>query len=205
MPILLMFIVCSIATLCSSVYAVWTYCNNQIQPNSDVFSAVLAEFIYTPEDVLPDEGFDERQENHLYLIRNILDHATYGINDGDKKVIHDYLKSYGAIYGAQNVSGGNLKHILATESSVAGKVQFAMKKISDTEYHAFTFSQDDLEKSIDGAYIEVYKTVMEYQQTEQGEMRWVDTRGYKGQAKTGWCQTDKKDVYSILIDTWEET
>ena len=148
-PMMFMAIVCSLCLVVSGVYAVWTYCNPKVDSVWGEFGVGISEFIYKPEEILPDEEQNEFKENHVYLIQNVLDHVQYGINSNDKTVIHDYLKNYGVLFGAQNVSGGNLKHILASDGSVAGGVQFAMEKISDTVYYTYTFSQSDINGSLD--------------------------------------------------------
>ena len=188
-----------------TVYASWTFAGDFMASVDTNLDLSIKEFEFAPEEVLPDEDQNQFKQNHMYLIENILNHVQYGINSYDKMVIHDYLEDYGAVYGAQNVSGGNLKHVLAADSSVAGGVQFAMKRISDTEYHTFTFAQSELNNTTQGNYLEVYKTVMVYGADANGTVCWHAPLGYKGRAKAAWCETDKKDVYSIDVNSWEKT
>lgn len=209
-PLFLIMGICFIAASIGGVWASWRYVRIDVESISVDTSVSITDFGYKPEEVLPDQEYDKIKENHVYLINNILYYTSYNINTGNKKVIHDYLDEYGVIYGNQNVSGGNLKHVLAASDSVSGGIQFAMSKISDTEYHTFTFSQNDLDNAEDGIYsltdncIEVYKTVMIYAENDKGTMEWQAVRAYQGKAKTTWCSTDKGRVFSINISTWVE-
>ncbi|MBO7187855.1 MAG: hypothetical protein J6V68_05660 [Clostridia bacterium] len=197
------------------VYATWGYAYSaDIEDSSFYLDTGIVEFYYKPEEVLPnDEEANEAHSNHLVLIRNIISDTSYNINDGSKKVIHEYLGDFGVLYGNYNAtSGGTLKKVLVGQSPEAANVQFMMKKVSDTEYNTYSFSEQDLANAqrnnfrLPDGYIEVYKTIMEYIEDEDGEMRWVATRSYKGRAQTGTCSVGEKNktVFSIRYDTWIE-
>ena len=204
--ILLLSIVLIMSFTCLGVYATWTY-NAFIDDVETPIIPIVKEFEYRPEEVLPGDKEDTQlHENHYNLLTSIVNHVDYGLNASKKPIIRELLlKEHGVVYGDQNVSGGNLKHVLAAESSVAGGVQFAMKRISDTEYHTFTFVQSELNNTTQGNYLEVYKTVMVYSADANGKVCWHAPLGYKGRAKAAWCETDKKDVYSIDVNSWEKT
>ena len=198
------------------VYASWTYARDPISPVSgNPINVSFVEFTFAPEEVLPgDEVANEAHGNHLIVIQNIIELSDYNINDGSKKVILNYLNNYGVVYGNYNAtSGGTLKKALVGQDETAANVQFMMMKKSDTEYHTYTFYQDDLDDARRGSYtlpdgyIQVYKTIMEYIETENGQMRWVATRSYEGKAKANTCNVGEKNktVFSIVYGTWVET
>lgn len=81
------------------------------------------------------------------------------------------------IYGNQNVQGGNLKHILTSQTN-AENVQFCITRISATEYHTYTFSQNLLNATAYGNQIEVYKTVM----VKDEDGIWSAPKSFKGVA-----------------------
>lgn len=203
--LLMIFVLVVIMATIAGVYAEWYYAVGKANHEEANLALGMTAFAYAPEEVLPDEEQDKLKENHFYLVDNILHHSRYGVNGGDKDVIHSYLEDFGAVYGNQNVSGGNLKFVLAAENSVAGNVQFMMVKISDTEYHAYTFSAVELEDKLNGDIIEVYKTIMVYGDDGQGDEVWYAPKSFKGEATLGYCQTDKGRIRSILVETWHET
>ncbi len=197
------------------VFATWKYAElSPVEAESSVYVS-MGELVLFPEDVLPDdEEADQAQGNHLVLIQNIVLYTDYNINTGSKKVIEEYLDNFGVVYGNYKAtSGGTLSKVLANQSPEAANVQFMMTKISETEYNAYTFSQRDLSNAegnnapLPDGYIEVYKTIIEYIETENGQMKWVATRSYIGKALTGECAVGEKNktVYSIMYKTWVET
>ena len=211
--LLLVFLMFAVVAI-PGVFATWQYSySNDIEDKNTSFGVSVNEFIYKPEEVLPDEEADKVGGNHMILIRNILRETDYNINDGSKDVIHDYLNDVGVIYGNYNAtSGGTLKKVLVGQDPSAANVQFMMVKKSDTEYHTYSFSQEDLDNarrnnfSLPDGYIEVYKTVMVYAENENGQKERTAPRAYIGKAKTGTCVAEKnKTVYSIIYGTWVET
>ena len=213
----ILLVVFAVVTISSTagVYATWAYSyGDNITDMDHSFGVGIVEFYYAPEEVLPnDEEANEAHSNHLILIQNIISETDYNINDGSKKVIHEYLGDFGVVYGNYNAtSGGTLKKVLVGQSPEASNVQFMMHKVSDTEYNTYSFSEQDLANAqrnnfpMPDGYIEVYKTIMEYIEDDNGEMHWVATRSYKGRAQTGTCSVGEKNktVFSILYDTWIE-
>ena len=118
-------------------------------------------------------------ENHYSLIEKILNEASYGLNATKKPIVHELLTKPGdVVYCNQTVQGGNLKHMLLDAAEGAEFLYFVVTKISDTEYHAFTFVEDALGGPY-GSEIEVYKTVMVC--GDNGI--WTAPNSYKGYAK----------------------
>lgn len=165
-----------------SVWGAWLYNFDQAQTDIS-FKSSIGEFYYASEEILPDVEDPKKKENHLLLVENVLYHARYGINGGDKDVIHSYLDTDGAmIYGNQNVSGGNLKHVLV-KNTTAENVQFCMTRISATEYHCYTFGVNELGETPEGEYLLVYKTIMIYGVNPQGVTEWYSLGSAMGYAK----------------------
>ena len=174
---LLIFVSCLTTT---GVFATWRYSNPDvaIQSQNVNVGVGIGGFIYKPEQILPGIEADKLDENHLDLVNNILYEASYGLNATKKPVIHEYLSAdNNVIYGNQNVSGGNLKHVL-TNKTGAENLQFAIKRISATEYHTYTFSETTLRNTMIGQTMLAYKTIM-----VKGEVgKWTATRSYQGVA-----------------------
>jgi hypothetical protein len=139
----------------------------------------MSVFDYSPEEIVPGgETSAVVGENHLLLIKQILDEADYGLNATKKPIIHKYLKNVGdVIYCSQNVQGGNLKHLMIDGVSEAEKLYFVTTKISDTEYHTFTMRYADITGNPVGTEIEAYKTIM------VKEDKWVAKTSYYGAIK----------------------
>lgn len=177
---LLLFLLLSLTF--GGTYAAWIYSNSVIdirQPTP--ISPILGEFVYKLDEILPgDQEASKLDENHVVLIQNILDEASYGLNATAKPIIHEYLGNYGIVYSGQTTSGGNLKHILTHKTS-SEKLSFVVVKISDTEYHSFTFADRELygDSVVLGVTeITVYKSVM-----IRGENGiWTSPRSYVGVA-----------------------
>ena len=180
------------------VFATWQYTTISPNDTSDTFSITTSEFEYTVEEVLPgDEEADKLGENHLLLIERILNEIDYGLNATKKPIMHNYLKKDGDIvYGNQQVSGGNLKHILI-DGTTAEKLMFLVTRISATEYHAYTFSAYQSSNTAMGEYIEAYKTVLV---KENGV--WDASKSYLGKAKVFYSAVS---VRSVDITTWVQT
>lgn len=122
----------------------------------------LGVFDYPPEQILPDDNVSSSLgENHLLLITEIIENKSYGLNATKKPIIHNYLKKLGdVIYCSQKVQGGNLKHLMIDSVSEAERLYFVITEISDTEYHAFTMTYDDITDNPVGTKIVAYLTVL---------------------------------------------
>ncbi len=191
-----------------SVYATFQFAGLPPDPGQTDLRLDIITFEYKPEEVLPGGGTGGGEsgeggttaplgENHLKLITNLVDEKDYGLNATKKPVIHELLDNPGDIvYSDQNVTGGNLKHIMPSFSSETEKLYFVITKISDTEYHAFTFTASDRLLPI-GTDIAVYKTIMR----KDGKGVWAATSSYKGYAKV-----NAPGIVSRAIDvsTWRD-
>ena len=176
--LLTLLMLCVVCVSVSGVYATWKYTQNKIEDKQNQISLGVDEFVFTPEEVLPDEEFDQLGENHVELINNILNEVRYGLNSTQKDIIHKYLVNVGdIIYCDQKVEGGNLKHLMLDGANVE-HLLFLIVKVSDSEYHTYTYTENDIDKAILGTRITVYKTVME----KDANGVWDATRSYVGTA-----------------------
>ena len=190
------------------VFAVWIYPNGVSDPQDTPISISMSVFDYTPEEVLPggDENDEEivAGENHFSLIDRILNEKekSYGLNINDNSVLHDYLHTYGVVYSNQKVSGGNLKFVLDASNNTYG-LYYCLEKISDTEYHCYTFSTDAL-STASGAGLEIlaFNTIL--LKTDI----WRATTSYSGYAivrplTSLSVSADPQSIpYSIDMSTW---
>ena len=97
LSIFLIALVCVVSALTMSVNAQWLYHDPTIMFNQGVDTSVnLVEFEYTPEEVLPGGSGNTEQvivgQNHLMLIKNIVDHVTYGLNATSKPIVKELLE-----------------------------------------------------------------------------------------------------------------
>ena len=205
-PLLLCF---TVLVSVGGAYATWKYA--ALGPAEDDFevSVPIADFEYPPEEILPGGDNDIEVElggNHFALIDLILNERIkgYGLNYSDSVVLHKYLDRQEVVYSNQKVSGGNLKFILDPKNNTHG-LYYCLTKISDTEYHAYTFPIDYLESAAQtGAEIIAYKTLLI--KTDD----WDATLSYEGYAKVK--SLSSLDVssdpncipYSIDISTWHK-
>lgn len=174
--VLMLTLVC---TSVSGVFAFWQYSHLSPDAAGGGLTSGMSVFDYPPEEIVPGgETSAVVGENHLLLIKQILNEADYGLNATKKPIIHKYLKNVGdVIYCSQNVQGGNLKHLMIDGVSEAEKLYFVTTKISDTEYHTFTFRYADIRDNPVGTEIEAYKTIM------VKEDKWVAKISYYGAVK----------------------
>ena len=178
-----------------SVFGSWLY---YLEPTGMAQGEAFVDvglFDYPPEEVLPgDKEATNLHENHFNLINSIVNHVDYGLNASKKPIIRELLlANHGVVYGDQNVSGGNLKHMLLNTSDV-NALMYVVEYVSDTEFIAYTFHQNELGSGNLGAYIEVYKTII----VKDG--KWKATTSYKGKAKV---VRPGVVSYSIDVKTWE--
>ncbi len=203
-PAILILLVCIVSMFGVSLKAEWLYPDMSLSFEKDVDVNVgLTEFEYTPEEVLPGGDNNEQVqvgENHMTLINNIVNHVTYGLNATSKPIVRELLEDgVPVVYSNQNVSGGNLKHMLINDSSMEA-LDFAVEYETDTFYTAYTFASKHLISSSVGSTIDVYKTDIVY---EQG--RWVAKRSYKGTAKVSRVRGGNKQIINIDVSSWVET
>ena len=162
------------------VYASWQYVG---VPATDVHTQLdcnISVFEYPPEQVLPGGGaaVAPMGENHLKLINNLLNEPSYGLNATKKPIIHNLLEETGSIvYSNQQVTSGNLKHIMPDFSEETEKLYFVIISVSNTEYVAYTLLESDTMLPI-GTYVPVYRTVLA---KENG--KWVAKSSWGGYAK----------------------
>ncbi len=181
------------------------------------FTAGMVDFGYTPEEILPGGGGQAPGEdssggstevtpgeNHYVLIDLVLNENDkgYGLNINNNVVLHQYLRREGAVYCNQKVSGGNLKFILDPTNNTHG-LYYALLRISDTEYHCFTFSEEELISAEEtGSEINVYKTLLI--KTDE----WRATKSYLGHAPVismrsiGVSADSQSEPYTIDMAKW---
>ena len=195
-----------LAMVVPGVYGNWSYYIDSPVVDEANRGIILGGFYYNSQEILPDSSEDiKNKENHYLLIENILNHNKYGLNRNDKEVIHNYLGEDGNIlYGQQNVSGGNLKHVLVKNTS-AENVQFVITRISATEYHAYTYKVADLNGTAMGSYLEAYKTILVYGEHEDGEAEWHLHGSLHGYAKAFAPKVVSKSVDITTFTTVKPT
>ncbi len=180
------------------VYATWQYSFLPVAGQDVQVGVGLIDFYYKPEEILP--GGDDAttlHENHLNLINNIVNHIDYGLNATKKPIVLELLlEEKDKVYSNQNVTGGNLKHMLLDSSDVEN-LMFVVEYISDVEFAAYTFSGKQATYSNMDAYVTVYKT-----QIIKEDGRWKATRSFSGQAKV--FRPTVVNI-SVNIDTWSST
>lgn len=153
-------------TATTGVFAIWKFAEGaeSVETPKDV---ILGNFEYTAEEILPggdqNDGPIEIGQNHHVLIDLVLneDQKGYGLNINDNVLIHQYLKRQPVIYSNQKVSGGNLKFILDPQKNTHG-LYYAVEYVSDTLYHCYTFSTNELTTAAGTANeIVVFRTNLE--------------------------------------------
>ncbi len=205
LPLIILVIILMLCPLVVSLNAEWIYpdMSLSLEKDSDI-NVELIEFEYTPEEILPGGNNNEQVQvgqNHLLLIKNVVDHVTYGLNATSKPIVRELLEDGAtAVYSNQNVSGGNLKHMLIQDSSMEA-LDFAVKYETSTFYSTFTFESKWISSNSNvGKEIDVYKTDMIY---ENGT--WVAKRSYKGTAKVARVTVKNKQIINIDVFSWTQT
>ena len=196
----------------SGVYAIWVYPEIPLPPISDALGLDMGIFEYAPEEILPggdaNDGTVTPGESHLGLMGLVLNEATnFGLNLGDKSVIHSNLQTRTVLFCNQNASGKNLKHLLNNKDNTYG-LYFCVEKVTDTMYYLYSFALSDLPDM--GGHlgeISVYKTVMEKTDIWRGTVSYLGHAQVKGLTEMGASPLNDKDtsVYSIDVTTWHHT
>ena len=192
--------VIAVAILTSGVYALWIYPTPADGTSNGIGLSVL-DFGYAPEEVLPgDKEATNLHENHNNLITNIVNHIDYGLNATKKPIVRKLLEDgVPVVYCDQNVSGGNLKHMMLSSSDVE-QLMFCVEYSSDTEYIAYTFSGKLVANVNVGKTIEVYKTIIE----KGSNGKWVATKSYHGTAVISAVRASSSEtLLSIDVSTWK--
>lgn len=187
----------------SGVFAAWQYALGFVDDQSSYVGVSLSAFDYPPEEVLPDdEEADKIGENHLDLIKKILNEVSYGLNATKKPIIHETLNKVGdVIYSQQNVQGGNLKHLMIDKTS-SYSLLFQIEYVSDNEYITYTYVAGDLSTFPIGDEIQAYKTVMQCTYSEEdGLIKWRAPVSYYGKAKVANSKISSS-IRSIDSSTW---
>ena len=172
-------------------YAQWIFSDLTMEPKDNGNALRLSPFMYTPEEILPDEEeTSELQKNHLELLHNILYHQKYGLNYSN--TLDNAIDRYLILRSQENISGGNLKHLFTTRESEL--LDFVIQYASETEYVLYTFEDDALESgTINSSRIPTYKIVLVY---ENGE--WVAGGAVKGHAIIRQFTTSNNKKYRTI-------
>ena len=110
------------------------------------------------EDLPDDDIATQLGQNHMDLIQKIINDLRYGLNSTSSTLMHNYLKKDGdVLYCEQQVSGGNLKHLMI-DGTAAYALLFQIEYVSATDYHIYTYNHADAEQFAIGSSIEVYFT-----------------------------------------------
>lgn len=142
------------AAFISNVFAVWEY---PMKANSVTrwISISLEDFIYTPEEVLPND--------QQLMVDSVLN-STKGLNASsqwDKAYLDVNFSKYGnLLYSRQDVLDLNISVRMSTrfETEETADVDFVIHKISDTECYLYTISKSDVDSASVGDNIVVYRT-----------------------------------------------
>ena len=197
------------------VSASWLYAEALLPPASSPVGMTMEIFEYAPEEILPGEGEDGEGtgtvtpgENHLGLLGLVLNEATnFGLNLGDKSVIHANLQNRTVVFCNQNASGKNLKHLLNDDDNTFG-LYFCVEKVTDTVYNLYSFSVNAL-PDMGGTMgeIEVYKTVIEKTDIWRGTVSYLGHAEVKSLSAMGVQVLNEKNTskYSIDPATWHNT
>ena len=167
---------CALLLLASTggAYATWLYANGDAEERSENMGLTLFEFVWKPEEILPTET---PGENYLSLLNSILNNSKVGLNS-KKDTLADAVIQYKVVHCSQNVTGGNLKHLLDVFSSSNDKLDFIVQHITDEEFHVYMFESDDIDNGIVGTTrIKVYKTIL----VDEGN-KWVARESQFGHA-----------------------
>ena len=150
------------ATICTflfcsgivGVYAFWSY-PLMNEEDTERVELSLTDFLYKPEEVLPDEEEDsELQRNHMDIIWELLFNSKMGLNS-KKDSLADSVEQHGLLHYLENVQGGNLKHLI--DVTDGGKnLGFVLEYIDETQFYGYTFYRIDQEL---GTRITVYRTL----------------------------------------------
>ncbi len=144
--------------LCSGIagaYALWVYPTSDIEEDTQQVGFGMAEFLYKPEEILPDEEEDsEQQRNHMDIIWELLFNSKMGLNS-KKDSLANSVEQHGLLHYLENVQGGNLKHLI--DVTDGGKnLGFVLEYIDETQFYGYTFYRIDQEL---GVRITVYRTL----------------------------------------------
>ena len=179
------------------VYARWQFVSTPPASQSAILDVSLGEFLYRPEEVLPDDDEADKDLNHLSLVGRVLDDMTYGLNNGSKPIIHNVLNDTGYLYCEQHTTQGQIKKLLL-DGTDSENVRFVIAKISDTEYHIYTYNDGECDDAnLNSTEIVTYKTYL----IKGTDGVWTATESHPGYAQV--FEPNVKHVdRAVNVSTW---
>lgn len=189
------------------VSATRMYTKESVAPESENLGSVsLGFFEFAPEEILPGGGMVETPlgGDHFTLVDLILNENDkgYGLNINNNVLIHQYLRTKSVIYSNQKVSSGNLKFIIDPGNNTHG-LYYCIEKVTDTEYHCYTFSQYSLESAgSSGSEIAVYRTHLIKTDIWRATTSYLGKATVKSLSALGESADPKSVPYSIDVTTW---
>jgi hypothetical protein len=191
----------------AGVAATFTYIDNPVSVIANQNFGV-AQFEYAPEEVLPDTPEDTvNQSNHHAVIHELLFNNKMGLNGGGTSV-PSQVEKYGLLPYLQNITGGNLKHLI--DVSEGGKnLGFDLEYINDDSFYAYSYYRYD---HTHGETIVAYRTLIEkntdpnYDHDGDGRMdKWKASTSVQGWAPALEYAYDKKQgkmQFRIDVEKW---
>ena len=185
----------------ASAYATWIYPEAPSKGMGQV-GIQLQEFVYKPDEVLPDDGeASAQQKNHLDVVNELLFNSKMGANT--KNALTNAIKKEGLLNYLETIQGGNLKHLI--DSTDGGKnLGFVMVYVDETQFYAYTFYRLN---HTGGERIVVYKTLIKQNSDptidvdKNGKMDdWV---AYSSLSGTAEATVLSGNQYTIIVDTWQ--
>ena len=173
-------------------YATWIFAEEPAVSKQDSNSIILSEFVWAPEEILPDVT---PGQNYLDLYESILNNMKGGLNSS-KDTLEEALFSDddGLLHGDENVSGGNLKHLFITSASK--ELDFIAQRISNTEIHVYMYQASQAKGGAVGVtQIKVYMTIYRL----DGE-DWLGAEAQLGTATVQYMPNS--NIIAIDVNTW---
>ena len=173
-------------------YATWIFAEEPAVSKQDSNSIILSEFVWAPEEILPDVT---PGQNYLDLYESILNNNKGGLNSSKDTLENALFKDdEGLLHGDENVSGGNLKHLFVTSAS--RELDFIAQRISNTEIHVYMYQASQAKGGAVGVTkINVYMTIY----LSDGE----DWEGAEAQLGTAIVQyMPNSNIIAIDVGTW---
>ena len=183
------------------VFAVWFYANGTPSPRSDDVGITLAEFVYKPADILPED--ESLGEDYIQLLESILNNGKIGLNSGKGDTLEAAVQKNEILHWDQNIQGGNLKFLKDFLVGGARELDYVMHYVSDTEFHVYKYENDDVDQGTPNVTrIKVYKTILikedgtwtgKESQLGYATLRYVPNSSHIGIIPTEWVRGNMPD------------
>ena len=151
-------------------------------------------------------GIEEGTDYESYILLFLTNSNGYGLNDSHKgNVVLKSIEENTVIYAGDNLSGGNLKHLLnAVNTAQTENLYFVYQYISDTKINLYTYENKYNDREYVDQIVTGYKTTFTRDATGTTYTKWAPSASINGSAPIKSIVTPMgANLYAVSISDWK--